>query len=106
MSLFFLSYCRLPALSHTYRSQIPFSFSMPTSFFVFYLILGSNYPDKTNRRSVRLALSSGVDRKVFVKTRASWRLSKKAQDNMHRSDPKVSISSYLSSLSPFLYILF
>jgi len=50
--------------------------------------LSVNYPEKTNRRYISLALNSGVERKIFVKTRLTYRLSKKAQINMSRADPK------------------
>jgi len=50
--------------------------------------LSVNYPEKTNRRYIRQALNSGVERKTFVKTRLTYRLSKKSQINMSRADPK------------------
>ena len=86
-----------------YLTYIPHLLSLLATSFL--ILTYSNYPDKTNRRNIRLALTSGVDRKVFVKTRASWRLSKKAQENMHRSDPKVHSLSFFLSLPSSLSLL-
>jgi len=50
--------------------------------------LVANNPDKNNRRYIRQALNSGVEKKIFIKTKGSYRLSKKAQEKMSRTDKK------------------
>lgn len=44
--------------------------------------LEKNYPDKTNRRFVTLALKEGVSAGTFIKSKGSYRLSKKTLDKL------------------------
>lgn len=50
--------------------------------------LEANYPEKTNRRFIRQALNAGVEKKLFAKHKASYRLTRETQEKMDRATPK------------------